>query len=134
MAGEESFLDLGVNLDDVPDLTTVAGGEYQLQIVDLGITETEKGKFLIPRLEIMGKPNTKEVTAPLRIPDSSMNEKEQARRHRNIKAFYKAFGISTSGPVVFNDQIGKTGWVTLDESEDPKFGKQNQARQWLSKK
>jgi len=134
MAGEESFLDLGVNLDDVPDLTTVAGGEYQLQIVDLGITETEKGKFLIPRLEIMEKPNTKEVTAPLRIPDSSMNEKEQARRHRNIKAFYKAFGISTSGPVVFNDQIGKTGWVTLDESEDPKFGKQNQARQWLSKK
>ena len=131
---EATFLDLGTNLDDVPDLVTVAGGEHEMRIIDLGITVTEKGKFLIPRLEIMNNPLAKEVSAPLRIPDETMNEKDKNRRMRNLKAFYKCFGINTAGPVQFNEQIGKTGWVTLDESEDAKYGKQNNVRQWLIKR
>ena len=131
---ETTFLDLGTNLNDVPDLTTAVGGEYELRIVDLGITTTEKGKFLIPRLEIVGQPLSKEITAPLRIPDESMDEKERNRRLRGLKAFYKAFGVNEAGPVVFNDQLGKTGWATLDESEDAKYGKQNNVRQWLAKR
>jgi hypothetical protein len=130
MATDESFLDLGTNLDDVPDVVTVPGGEYQLQITDLGITETEKGKFLIPKFEVVGVSNAKTVSHPLRIPDKSMDQKDTERRQRAIKYFYKAFDINTSGPVNFVEQIGKTGYAVLDESEDPKYGKQNNVRSY----
>jgi hypothetical protein len=129
MSNDESFLDLGTNLDDVPDVTTVPEGEYQLQISDLGITETEKGKFLIPKFGIVGMPDTKTISHPLRIPDpNKMEDKELNQRKRAIKYFYKAFGIPTEGPVVFAEQVGKTGYATLREDDDPKYGRQNSVR------
>ncbi len=134
MAGEESFLDLGVNLDDVPDLTTVPAGEYEVAISDMGTTTTEKGKYLIVRMEHTKAGSFRDITAPLRVPEESMNDKDKARYQRQHKAFRHCFGIPTAGPLVYNDHIGKRGWVTLDESDDPKYGKQNNVRQWLAKR
>ena len=122
---EESFLDLGTNLDDIAEATTVADGEYQIQITDLGITESEKGKYLIPKFDVVGVESSKTFTNPLRIPDDTMDAKEKQRRLRALKHFYKCFDIPGTGQIVFSEQIGKTGWAVLGETEDAKYGKQN---------
>ena len=135
MAEDEStFLDLG-NLDDVPDLTTKPVGEYQLQLSNLaqGEGQTSGKKYLRADLDIVGEPDTKSIIHIMMLPSPDDKEKQFKSRQRAIKYFYKAFGIPTSGTVVFADYIGRTGWAILDEEDDPQYGKRNRVRMFTTK-
>jgi len=123
---EESFLDLGEDLDDIPDLSTVVDEDYELRLVTLERRPgKEKGPFLFTEYEIIGQPDTKIIRHVMMLPREQDSERQKKNRKRAIKYFYKCFGINTAGPVVYADHIGSTGWVTLSEEDDPKYGKQN---------
>lgn len=121
-----SFLDLGEDLDDIPDLSTVVDEDYELRLVTLEKRPgKKKGPFLFTEFEIVGQPDTKIIRHVLMLPTANDSERQQKNRKRALKYFYKCFSIPTSGPVVFADYIGNAGWATLTEEEDPTYGKQN---------
>ena len=131
---EESFLDLGTNLDDVPELSTVPAGEYELCIEDLRITTSEKGRFLIARFSLEGMENMKTISNPFRLPEADMALKDQQRCLRGLKHFYSAFDIPGDSTMVFAEQVGKRGYAMLGEEEDAKYGKQNRINSFSLKK
>lgn len=123
---QESFLDLGEDLDNIPDLSTVVDEDYELRLVTLEKRPgKKKGPFLFTEFEIVGQPDTKIIRHVLMLPTANDSERQQKNRKRALKYFYKCFNIPTSGPVVFADYIGNTGWATLLEETDPTYGKQN---------
>lgn len=123
---DESFLDLGEDLDAIPDLSTVADEDYELRLITFEKRPAKKkGPFLFIECEIVGQSDTKIIRHVLMQPTPSDTERQAKNRKRAIKYFYKCFGIPTSGPVVFADYIGNTGWATLLEETDPVYGKQN---------
>ena len=122
----ESFLDLGEDLNDIPDLSTVVDEDYELRIVTLERRPGKaKGPFLFAEFELVGLPDTKIVRHVMMLPTDKDSERQAKNRKRALKYFYKCFDIPTSGPVVFADYIGSSGWATLTEESDPKYGKQN---------
>lgn len=123
---KESFLDLGEDLDEIPDLSTVADEDYELRLVTLERRPGKaKGPFLFAEFEITGQPDTKIVRHVLMLPTAKDSERQQKNRKRALKYFYKCFGMPSVGPVVFADYVGNTGWATLTEETDPVYGKQN---------
>ena len=134
---EESFLDLG-NLEDVPELTTVVDGEYELQLTSLEVGESGQqskhpgDKYLMAKVDVVGKPTSKSIVHVMMLPTERDGEKQKLSRLRAIKNFYKAFKIPTSGPIEFNSYIGNTGWALLreEESDDPQYGMQNRVRRF----
>ncbi|MDI6785085.1 MAG: hypothetical protein QMD92_00090 [bacterium] len=130
---DESFLDLGIDLDDVPDLSTVPDEDYKLRLVTFEKRPAKKkGPFLFTEFEIADMPDTKIVRHVLMLPQDSDPIRQQKNRQRAIKYFYKAFDIPTSGPIAYADYIGNTGWVTLTEETDPTYGKQNRVARFRS--
>lgn len=123
---EESFLDLGEDLDEIPDLSTVADEDYELRLVTFEKRPGKaKGPFLFTEYELVGMPDTKIVRHVMMLATAKDSERKAKNRKRAIKYFYKCFGIPTSGPVVYADYIGNSGWATLTEETDPVYGKQN---------
>ncbi len=122
----ESFLDLHEDLDDIPDLSTVADEDYELRLVTFEKRPGKaKGPFLFTEFELTGLPDTKIIRHVMMLATANDPERKAKNRKRAIKYFYKCFNIPTSGPVVFADYIGNTGWATLTEETDPVYGKQN---------
>jgi len=123
---EESFLDLGEDLDEIPDLSTVADEDYELRLVTFEKRPGKaKGPFLFTEYELVGMPDTKIVRHVMMLATAKDSERKAKNRKRAIKYFYKCFNIPTSGPVVFADYVGNSGWATLTEETDPVYGKQN---------
>ena len=121
-----SFLDLGEDLNDIPDLSTVPDEDYELRMVTLERRPAKKkGPFLFAEFEILEQPDTKIVRHVLMLPTNQDTERQKKNRKRALKYFYKCFNLPPSGPVVFADYIGNTGWATLTEETDPVYGKQN---------
>lgn len=123
---QESFLDLGEDLEDIPDLTTVPDEDYELRLVTLERRPgKEKGPYLFSEMELVGQPDTKIIRHVMMLPSVKDPERKAKNRKRAIKYFYKCFGIPTAGSVVFAEYIGNTGWATLTEETDPQYGPQN---------
>lgn len=130
---QESFLDLGEDLDNVPDLTTVADEDYELRLVTFERRPgKKKGPFLFTEFEIVGQPDTKIIRHVLMLPTDNDPERQKQNRKRAIKYFYKCFSIPTAGPIVYSEYIGNTGWATLLEETDPTYGKQNRIARFRS--
>lgn len=122
----ESFLDLGEDLNDIPDLVTVADEDYELRMVTFEKRPGKgKGPFLFTEFELVGQPDTKIIRHVMMLPTAQNAERQQKNRKRAIKYFYKCFGIPTAGPVTYADYVGNTGWATVTEETDPTYGKQN---------
>lgn len=121
-----SFLDLGEDLDDIPDLMTVADEDYELRLVTFEKRPGKaKGPFVFTEFEIVGQPDAKIVRHVMMLPTDKDSERQKKNRKRALKYFYKCFDIPRVGPIVYADYIGNTGWATLTEETDPKYGKQN---------
>lgn len=123
-----SYLDLGDDLNEVPDEKSVPGGEYEVRLVDLSIAATQKDatrQQLVVLLEVIGDPLAKTIYHYIRLPKESDPPRDAMRMKRARKYFYQAFGIPLAGKVVFQDYIGNTAWVTLTEQSDPQYGTQN---------
>lgn len=128
----ESFLDLGVDLDEVPELKTVSAGEYELVLATFE-RRMKTGPFLYLQFEIAGEPAAKIVTHTIMLPTPKDEERQKDARLRAVKHFYKAFDIPTSGPVEFQNYIGNHGWGILSEEESEDYGIQNRVRRFIAK-
>lgn len=120
-----TFLDLGEDLDDIKDLSTVPEEDYELRLITFERRQKTKGPYLFVEAEIIGQPDTKIVRHVMMLPAANDDERKKQNRKRSLKYFYKAFGIPTAGPIVFADYVGATGWATLTEETDPTYGPQN---------
>jgi hypothetical protein len=131
---QESFLDLGEDLNDIPDLSTVAEEDYELRLVTFEKRPGKaKGPYLFTEFELVGMPDTKIVRHVLMLPRAQDPERQKKNRKRAIKYFYLAFGIPTAGPIVYADYVGNTGWATLTEENDKQYGKQNRIVRFRAK-
>lgn len=122
-----------INLDDTVEPYVIeAGKEVKLRIVKLEKRMNKNEEpFLFPRFEVDGEVAAKEFTKYLPLPLDSDSPKDKNSKKAAIKAFYECFGISTSGSVGLEDQVGKTGWAILGVSEDPEYGEQNYVKKFV---
>lgn len=140
MAEVESFLDLGEDLSNVPELVTVEPGERELRIIEVTKGTSKKtdkngnpsGDYLQARFEILGEPNAKTVSHVMMLPRAVDDERTVMNKKRSVKAFCEAFHIPLNGPIVFNECAGLTGWAILDESESQEYGKQNNVKRFVT--
>lgn len=129
MAEHDSFLDL--NLDEVPELRTVAGGkEYRLKCSDAEIKESKGEKtagqrLILVRFGIMDEPDTKQVTHPIMLPDESLGKEQNDNRKRSLKRMLTAMGFDISQGFNIEELPGEEAWAILDEKETTDYGMQN---------
>lgn len=130
-----TMLDLGVNLDDVPDQHALGDGEYKLRLNNLELRNrkepNESEQFLFAQLDFDEDPNSKSISHVMMLPTKNDKPKQVQSRLRAIKAFYKAFQIPGTGRVIFNDYIGNSGWATVVKENDEKYGEVNRVRAFM---
>ena len=88
-----TLLDVDVG-DAVEPKVMPAGEECKLRIVGASITTSDKGTFLIPRLEVTDEPYAKEFTHVLTIPEDDMDEKRLNQCKYRLDEFYRTFEFS----------------------------------------
>lgn len=124
---ERTMLDL--DIDDAVEPTTVdADEEYRLRITSAHVTKSEKGTYLIPRMEVKGFPTAKEFTHVLTVPDPDVHSEKDLNRHKwNMSEFFKAFGFNYRGGEFdpSDDLPGLEGDAILGVRDDEQYGEQN---------
>jgi hypothetical protein len=130
-----SYVDLGVDLDTVPEQHAVKAGEHPLQLLKAEI-KTQKpekgtGKFIQATIEVTDDPNSKLITHVMMMPTADDNQRKINARLRAIGDFYKAFGIPSAGPVNLEEYVGNQAWGNLTEEEDPQYGMQNRIKNFV---
>lgn len=136
MAEHDSFLDL--NLDEVPELRTVAGGkEYRLKCSDAEIKESKGEKtagqrLILVRFNIMDEPDTKSVTYPIMLPDESLDEEQNNNRKRQLKRMLNAMGFDISQGFNVDELPGEEVWAILNEEETADYGMQNNITRFVN--
>ena len=135
---QNTELNLGVNLDEVPAQHAVPEGEYQLTLVTCEIKEQKPekgtGRFIMATLEIVSDPDTKLITHVMMLPAADDNERKRNNRLRNIGDFFKCFGIPSSGPVNLAAFEGNTGWAILGVEDGGQYGEQNRVKRYITGK
>lgn len=134
----DTELDLGVNLDDVPAQHAVPGGEYQLCLVNAEVKnqkpEKGDGKFIQASLEVVGYPNSKLINHVMMLPSQNDEDRKKNARLRNIGDFYKAFGIPTVGKVNLASYFGNFGYGILTVEDGNEYGEQNRVKRFVTGK
>ena len=130
-----TLLDVDVG-DAVEPKVMPAGEECKLRIVGASITTSDKGTFLIPRLEVTGEPYAKEFTHVLTIPEDDMDEKRTNQCKYRLDEFYRTFEFSPpAGGYEPEDALpGCEGWAILGIRESDEYGEQNTIRKFLPPK
>ncbi len=123
---------IDTNFADVPDLTSVKPGEYQL-IVDSCEEKESKSSgnpMIMCRLVIQNETTAKDITHVMMLPTAEDDEKTKIIKNGRIKAFMEALGLPLNG---FNpaDAVGRPCWALLAEEETPDFGKQNRVQRFI---
>jgi len=133
-----SFLDL--NLQDVPELTALPEGEYELRLNKLELrtvnnsASTYNGaQFLLCSFEVPSEPTSKGISHTLFLPRDVDDEKTRNNRLRGIKTFCEAFGIDFSHGLDLDEisSSAATGWALLKIEEDAEYGEQNRIRRFI---
>lgn len=125
-------------LDEGQEPTAVdAGQEYKLIIT--GVQEgTDKNglDYLMPSLEIVGEPYSKDFTYFLHVPDKeNMGAKKLNQARFNYSSFCKTFGIDLSRPFdPKDDWPGHEGWAILGAKNSEEYGEQNFVKKLLAPK
>lgn len=124
---------LDYNLDNVPELTSVAEGEYQVQINSAEVKTNEKGNtFLLCRMSIPDEPAAQDLSYVVMLPNDNDEEKEATRKLNNLRRFMRAFGFDTSAPLDTDAMPGSTAFALLIEKDDPTYGRQNQVKKFTN--
>jgi hypothetical protein len=114
-----------------------AGEEYKLRIlsVDKG-TDKNNLDYIMPRLEIVESPTSKDFTHFLHIPDkNNMSEKQLNRARWAWQSFCECFDIPLDMPTdPEDDWAGNEGWAILGMKEDEQYGEQNFIKKLISPK
>lgn len=89
---------LDKHLNDVPDLSTVAPGEYTMQFESAEIShkkDDETRDILRMRFSIEGEPNAYQVNHYLSLPSDSDSNDDQIKKLRRLKDMSKALHIDS---------------------------------------
>ena len=129
-----SFLD--INTDDAIEPKAVAGDEeYEVRLVSLEQSVNKKGNpYLLARLDIPSEPASKDLTHYMALPHGAMSEKELNNCKWNLKTFFEAFGMDTSGQIDLGQGVGNTTWAILGAKEDGTYGEQNNVKRFVRSK
>ena len=125
-------------LDEGQEPTAVKGGE-EYKLIITGVNEgTDKNglDYLMPSLEVVGEPYSKDFTYFLHVPDKDkMGAKKLNQARYNYSTFCKTFEIDLSRPFdPKDDWPGKEGWAILGAKESEEFGEQNFVKKLLAPK
>lgn len=116
-------------LDGAVEPAAVKGGEeYELNIVSVNEgTDKNDLKYLMPRLEVVGDPFSKEFTYFLHLPNKKkMSEKQLNRARFAYRSFCECFSIDTTRAHDPKDEWpGHKGFAILGRGEDEQYGEQN---------
>lgn len=138
MSEENTFLDMA--LDEVPELRAVPGNrEYQLEVVRAEIMEskgekTAGQKLVLLRFNIMDEEDTKTVTYPIMLPDSSLSKEDNNNRKRQMKRFLQAIDFPTDRGFNVEELVGETCFAILGETDDPTYGPGNEIKSFVNAK
>ena len=103
------------------------GEEYKLIITEVRDGIDKNGyDYLMPRLEIVGEPYSKDFTHFLHLPNSEMTEKQLNKVKWNLKSFADCFSIDMSRPQdPKEDWVGCEGYAILGSNDNDEYGEQN---------
>ncbi len=92
------------NLSDIPELSAVASGEYDLQVVSAKEQKYDSGsKCLLLTINIIGEENAEPFWHKLWLPTSQDDETKTVNKWRTIKSFLKAVGLPEDGELEAED-------------------------------
>lgn len=125
---------LDINFNDVPEISAVPEGEYQVSVLDAEMKEKDDGetRYLVLRFEVVGKPDALDIVHSQFIARKGDTEKRRIQRLNTLRKMLKCLGVATDGPIQLENLLSKTGWVVLSEEENPEYGRQNRIKQFVT--
>ena len=130
-----TFLDFGMDLNDVPDLRTLPDGtECQVQLTGIEVRNRKNGpgQFLYCNFDVVGEADVKGIGQTYMLPTPADDEKRKRNRLAAIRDLYRAFGIPTSGQVELGVYIGNIAWAILGEEDGGEYGMQNRIKRFTA--
>ena len=112
----------------------VKKGEYKLNIVSVRTGVDKNGfDYLMPSIEVVGEPYSKEFTHFLHCPDKdAMSEKQLNRARFAYSSFCACFSIDNTRPHDPEDTWpGHEGWAILGVGDNEEYGEQNYIKKLL---
>jgi hypothetical protein len=126
-----SFI-LDIGTEDVPEITSVPQGEYELKILSAETKDSKKGDPMIALyMEVLGEATADNLNHYIMLPTDGDDEKTRVRKLNRLKEFKSCFHLPSSGPIASEDMVGATGWAILGEEESQEFGKQNRVKRFI---
>lgn len=120
------------NTSDIPELSPVEPGEYDLRIIRAKETQSNrtgrKGIMLIH--DIIGEDNAEDLIDTIWLPMDTDDEDKKKTMLRMIKERVLALGLPDDGSVELDDFIG-TEFAAILELEDSDFGRRNNIKRIL---
>ena len=129
-----SILDLtDQNVNESQDPVAMAANtEARIRIVAIKQdTDKNSNPYILPRFEIIDEPLAKEFTKFLHLPNPEMTEKKLNACKNNLRHFFAAFDVDTSGPIDLDNLIGEEGWAILGLETNEQFGEQNYVKRFV---
>jgi len=114
------------NLSDIPELSPVPDGEYDLRVTSVKEKKSKDGSrnSIMLVCEIIGEENALPVFHSLWLPSASDDEEKSATMWRMIKDFLISVGLSPDGELELED-FEDLSFSALLEYEDGAWGKRN---------
>ncbi len=124
-----SLLDL--NLENVPELSTVPEGEYTLvcRSAEVKTSQNTGGQYISLRYEIVGEPDALPVYHVVMLPTPEDDDAKRNWRLRQLKRLFESHGCDISQPDP-EELVGKEVQAMLVVEED-EYGPQNRIKRFL---
>lgn len=129
-----SFLDFG--LDEVPELTHVDEGEYNLILLRAevkGPSPKNGRNYIVSRHQVEGVPEAKVITNNTWLPGPNDSDADRIKTLNDYRRFLRAHGIPTSGPqnpAEWTD-AGYQAYAFVTVEESGEYGTQNRIARWI---
>lgn len=122
------------DLDNVPELTAVPAGEYEVCIIEASdYVGKESGKQSIRVVfEILNEPNAQNVYHYIGLPNSDDDEKVANSKLRRAKQFLQAFDLSSDDD--YAEWVGRMSWALLGIEDDRNGEARNRIVNFISSK
>ena len=124
-----------LDLDNVPELSAVAEGEYEVRIIDAGdhVSKTSGQNMIRLVLEIQGEPDAETIYHYITLPQFDDDERKKNGKLRRIKEFLAAFNLDQASE--YSDWIGQVGWALIGSETDDRTGSpRNNVKRFIASK
>ena len=129
-----SFI-IDTDTTNVPELTSVAAGEYEIRFVRAEQKNSKAGDPMIEIIfDIPSEPLSKDIFHYIMMPLASDSEKQKVQKLGNLKALKAAFNLPQAGPVNGDDLVGLKTWAILNETDSEQYGKSNSIKKFVVSK